>query len=530
MPDRVGQQLGNYRLTRLLGLGGYADVYLGVHIHLETQVAIKVLRTELESKYIERFRSEARTLANLNHSRIVRLLDFGIENNLPYLIMDYAPNGSLRQQYPPGTVLPLEKIVSIVKQIAEALQFAHNKKLIHRDIKPENMLLNENNEVVLGDFGIAILSRTSQTQKTQDVKGTVMYMAPEQLQGHPSRASDQYSLGIVIYEWLSGSAPFQGSFAEIMSQHLSVPPTPLSQRVPIFFPSVEQVVMKALEKEPSKRFGSVQEFAEALATAFEEASRLANAPRPLSRLPAPKSLVSMQENTPQNIKSVPQMSKEQCLDEGDFNYEAGRYRKAVAAYYRASILDPDDATIYNKRGNAYRSLKEYEQAIANYNHAIKIDPAFADAYCNRGKTYFDLEEYEKAIVDYDHALTLDPENANFHNNRGAAYYHLDEYEQAIADVDRALALNPKNAIFTLNRGYIYLNLDEYEQAIDDFDRAITLDPEYANAYRNRGLAYYYLKSYQQAAQDFDRALRLDPSITWFQAEREDAYRKLGWKL
>jgi eukaryotic-like serine/threonine-protein kinase len=165
--------------------GGFADVYLGHHIHLNTQAAIKILHTPLESKNIEQFRTEARTLAHLIHPRIVRLLDFGIVNAIPYLIMEYASNGSLRQQYPSGMIRPFEKIVSIVLEVAEALQYAHEKKIIHRDVKPENIFLREDNEAVLGDFGIAVLSRTSESQQTQDVKGTFTYMAPEQLQGHP---------------------------------------------------------------------------------------------------------------------------------------------------------------------------------------------------------------------------------------------------------------------------------------------------------------------------------------------------------
>jgi eukaryotic-like serine/threonine-protein kinase len=149
MADRVGQQFGNYRLLRLLGQGGFADVYLAEHIHLETQAAVKVLSMRLTNDNVEQFRAEARTVARLIHPHIVRVLDFGVEQGTPYLAMDYAPNGSLRQHYPKGTRLSLDTIVSHIKQVAEALQYAHEKKLIHRDIKPENMLLGENQEVLL---------------------------------------------------------------------------------------------------------------------------------------------------------------------------------------------------------------------------------------------------------------------------------------------------------------------------------------------------------------------------------------------
>src|SRR3989441_1690156 len=208
MADRVGQQLGNYRLVRLLGQGGFAEVYLGEHVYLETEAAIKVLQTQLAGEEIEQFRREARTIAHLIHPHIVRVLEFGVEGSMPFLVMDYAPNGTLRQRHPKGAALALPLIVAYVKQVADALQYAHDEKLIHRDIKPENMLLGRRNEILLSDFGIAIVAQSSRYQGTQDMAGTIAYMAPEQIQAHPRPASDQYSLAIVVYEWLTGERPF----------------------------------------------------------------------------------------------------------------------------------------------------------------------------------------------------------------------------------------------------------------------------------------------------------------------------------
>src|SRR2546425_3723364 len=268
MADRVGQQLGNYRLVQLLGQGGFAEVYLGVHIHLGTQAAIKVLYTLLARDDIEQFRTEARTIARLVHPHIVRVLDFGVEGTTPFLVMDYAPNGTLRQRHPKKVPLSLTTVVSYVKQVADALQYAHNEKLIHRDVKPENMLLGRHNEILLSDFGIALVAQSSRYQQTQDMAGTIAYMAPEQIQAHPRPASDQYSLGIVVYEWLSGDRPFHGSFTEIAVKHSLVPPPSLRERVPTLPPAVEQVVMIALAKEPRQRFANIQAFA----TALEQAS------------------------------------------------------------------------------------------------------------------------------------------------------------------------------------------------------------------------------------------------------------------
>ena len=267
MADRIGQQLGKYRLIRLLGTGGFAEVYLGEHLRLGTQVAIKVLHTSLDEDGTEGFLREAQMVAHLRHPHIVRVFDFDVEDRTPFLVMDYLPNGNVRGLYPKGTPLPMPSIIFYVNQVASALQYAHEAKLIHRDVKPENMLLDQDQTLALSDFGIAIMSQSSRYHNPQEVAGTAAYMAPEQFQGQPRRASDQYALGIVVYEWLSGDRPFHGSFTEIASQHLFVPPPSLHEKVPTISPDVEQVVFTALEKEPQKRFASIQAFATALAQA-----------------------------------------------------------------------------------------------------------------------------------------------------------------------------------------------------------------------------------------------------------------------
>ena len=290
MADRVGQQLGNYRLVRILGQGGFADVYLGEHIHLSTQAAIKVLRTQLAGDDLAHFRAEARTIAHLVHPNIIQVLDFGVEGSVPFLVMAYAPNGTLRQRHRRGIPLPTATIVGYVKQVASALQYAHNQRLIHRDIKPENMLLGRDNEVLLSDFGIALvtpsaraqslLDKSMPNQHTWDPAGTVTYMAPEQIQGRSLPASDQYALAVVVYEWFTGLAPFNGAYMEIAMQHMSAPPPRLRDRVPTISLDVERVVLTALAKDPQQRFVSVQAFATALEQSCQPELSTIMAPMP----------------------------------------------------------------------------------------------------------------------------------------------------------------------------------------------------------------------------------------------------------
>ena len=286
MDDRIGQQLGNYRLIRLLGEGGFAKVYLGEHIHLGTQAAIKVLHTQLGSEDASAFGTEAKTIAHLIHPNIVRVLEFGIEGKTPFLVMDYAPNGTLRQHHAKGSILSAATILPYVKQTAAALQYAHDQKLIHRDIKPENMLLGRNKEVLLSDFGIALVAQSSRHQNTQDVVGTVSYMSPEQIQGKPRPASDQYSLAVVVYEWLSGDRPFHGSFTELCTQHMFATPAPIRQKLPLVSPYVDEVLQTALAKDPHQRFSSVQAFADAFEQAIQP-GKVPNISATLKRPPPP---------------------------------------------------------------------------------------------------------------------------------------------------------------------------------------------------------------------------------------------------
>jgi serine/threonine protein kinase len=270
MAYKAGQKLGNYQLERFLGQGGFAEVYLGKHRYLNTQAAIKVLLRQSNNEALEKFLQEARMIASLKHPHIVRILDFGIEEQHPFLIMAYAPHGTLRQRYRQGKILSPATIAPHVRQVVDALHYAHERKIIHRDVKPENMLLDDDNIVLLSDFGLAMRERsTYRSIHSTDSAGTTVYMAPEQLRGKPCAASDQYALGIVMYEWLCGCLPFDGPDISVVVQHLHEAPAPLREHVPTLPIEIERVVLKALEKNPQQRFATVQELAEA----FEEACK-----------------------------------------------------------------------------------------------------------------------------------------------------------------------------------------------------------------------------------------------------------------
>jgi len=292
MADRVGERFGDYRLVRFLGRGGFGEVYLGEHIQDKSLAAVKVLKTDLKDKAdltelvnkLKEFINEASSF-NLKHPNIVQLLAFGLgKGDTPFLAFEYAPNGSILTRHPRGISLPLATIVTYIKSIAAALQYAHDHRRIHRDVKPENILLGANNEVLLSDFGIATFAHGPESWEEQRGSGTLAYMAPEQIQRKAQPASDQYALGIMVYEWLSGRPPFVSDGVsprdmqqmQVMYQHLEIPPPPLCKQVAAISPDVEQVVLTALGKDPKARFANIQAFASAL----EQTSQVTTHPIP----------------------------------------------------------------------------------------------------------------------------------------------------------------------------------------------------------------------------------------------------------
>lgn len=417
MANLVGQRLGNYTILTLLGSGGFADVYLARHIHLETLAAIKVLRSRLGVTDADTFRREARTLAQLQHPHIIRVLDFDIADQVPYLVMEYAAEGSLRQQYPRGTELSPAMVSQYIAQIADALQHAHDHGVIHRDIKPENIFLNRRYELLLGDFGLSIhsTSYTTLNQHSQQVGGTIAYMAPEQLHGQARRASDQYALGIIAFEWLTGQLPFRGTFTEILTQHLSAPPPPLPQFLRWVAPELEQVINRALAKEPTQRFPTVRAFADALAQALQKT---------------------------QPAQSNPVKTSEELLHESNALYQAGRYQETIDLLSRLLQRWPDNVDAYLKRGLAYIALHDFQHAIIDCNHALILAPRNAIAYNNRGRAYFFLGDYLHAITDHTRAIELSPTLAVAYAGRAHAYEQLGKESQAFHDYQQALHYDP----------------------------------------------------------------------------------------
>lgn len=269
----MDQYLGPYVLRHLLGRSESSEVFLGEHRSQRSPVAIKRLHGHLTGEEGQEFLAHTSDLARLQHPRIVAIRDFGIEEGTAYLVMDYISQGTLRERHPRNIPVSLALLPGYLQHITEALAYLHDLGLVHRDIKPQNLLIDDEGTILLNDFGTATASFTFQPDQKplQDFEGTVLYAAPEQLQGCPCRASDQYALAIMLYEWICGKAPFYGTFHEVVHQHLFIPPAPIHDRAAHCPANIGQVIMRALEKKPQRRFPDIKTFTDEFTWAYKVA-------------------------------------------------------------------------------------------------------------------------------------------------------------------------------------------------------------------------------------------------------------------
>ncbi|TMD39889.1 MAG: serine/threonine protein kinase [Chloroflexi bacterium] len=293
-----GLDIGRYHLLRLIGSGGMGEVYLAEDTRIKRQVAIKVIRGEAISSVnthatpnaARLFEREAKAIARLNHSHILPLFDYGEESvngiSLTFMVMPYCPAGSLdgwlrqKGEARETHALSLQEAAYLLNQAADALQYAHDQQLVHQDVKPSNFLIRSTREaglpdLLLTDFGIAKLI-TANSSSSQSVRGTPSYMAPEQWEGNPVIASDQYALGIMAYQLVTGRLPYQGGPGQIMYQHFTSEPQPPSAHMPFLSMEVDAVILQALAKKPEDRFDSITAFAQAFQQAAQDSNETIN--------------------------------------------------------------------------------------------------------------------------------------------------------------------------------------------------------------------------------------------------------------
>lgn len=470
----IGKQLGSYRLYAEIDSGFYGSVYKGKHLIFEDEpiVAIKVLYAQLVSpEERDQFIREARLLKKLKHPFILPILDASIQDGVAYVVTEYASRGSLRDRIKQqlNRPFPLEEALTLLSQVGQALYYAHQQYIVHRDLKPANILFNGRGEALLADFGIAaVLGKAGTRQLGQ--YGTPAYMAPEQFEGYVSTKSDQYALGCIAYELVTGRKPFNVEdvlMEAIWYQHAKVDPTPptqLNPRLPLY---IEQAILKAMAKERTNRHADVSAFLAAI-----------------------------------------QKPVQHWLTEGNALADRERYEEALAAYEQAIYLNPNLASAYNSKGSVLNKLKRYEEALVASELAISLDPNDEAAYHTKSIALYSLKRYEEALAACEYTIRLNPHDANAYHNKGIVLNRLKRYEEALSAYERAIRLDPDLAIAYNNKGNTLYSLKRYEEALTAYERAIRLDPRYANAYHSKGITLAKLGRSKEAERAYAKARQL----------------------
>ncbi|MBQ6404549.1 MAG: Stk1 family PASTA domain-containing Ser/Thr kinase [Bacilli bacterium] len=270
-----GQKINDrYEVIRSIGEGGMANVYLGYDTILDRNVAIKVLRGDLanDEKFVRRFQREALSASSLAHPNIVEMYDVGEDDGTYYIVMEYVDGKTLKQLLKKRGSLTLSEAIDIMSQLTDGMAHAHDSYIIHRDLKPQNIMIKDDGQIKITDFGIAMALNSTQLTQTNSVMGSVHYLPPEQASGKGCTIkSDIYSMGIIFYELLSGSLPFRGDNAvEIALKHMREPLPSLREENPSIPQSIENIIRKATAKNPKNRYDSARSMHEDLLTALND--------------------------------------------------------------------------------------------------------------------------------------------------------------------------------------------------------------------------------------------------------------------
>ncbi|WP_052889005.1 protein kinase domain-containing protein [Thermogemmatispora carboxidivorans] len=549
----TGKQLGNYRIGEHLASGSFGEVYLAEHLLLPRRAAIKFLSSAhgVSAKEQQAFLQEARLLEALRHPHILPLYDAGLAQDFPpYLIAAYAAGGSLRErlrQQPSG--LPVEAALQILEQVGQALEHAHSqaKPVIHRDLKPENILFDAVGNALLADFGIAVILDVAATQRLS-IAGTLPYMAPEQFEGRALPASDQYALGCLAYELLTGRQPLAGARGSWFSwalQHREQLPLPLSHfrsELPLY---IELAVLKALMKEPGQRHTSVGAFLQALRTAppdpahyedlkacwLQRAHEEAVGGQAETAWLRYQLLERLDPGDPQlryesrMLKPAPQQGvpaaassslRSQVAPVPPLDSPVGSAGSAVAAPGPSQEEEPKQvqarlqAQALKERGDQLARQGQYAEALQSYLQATAHDPQLPLDWRGLGDSCWQRAHVQEALLAYEQALRQNPRDSSAQSGRAAALQRLGRMAEALRAYELALEVDPGNVAAHYGRGLLLLAREQYGKALAAFERAIQLQPGFAAAHAARGDALYQLRDYRGALTAYEDALRCDP--------------------
>ncbi|MBN1919617.1 MAG: protein kinase [Anaerolineae bacterium] len=543
----IGTTMGQYQILDELGRGGMAIVYKAWQPSLRRYVALKVLLPYLgnDPEFIQRFQQEGIVAANLSHPHIVTIYEVGQHEGHIFIAMEYVEGTSLEQLVLDQGALPLERAVGILRQVAEALDYAHKRRFLHRDIKPANILLAEDDRVVITDFGIAKAlegsGATARLTSTGTVLGTPAYMSPEQIQGLAvDHRSDLYALGIVAYEMLSGQVPFDGTTTALLYAQVNNPPPAITRFTPGLPQHVEWTIARMLAKQSSERFVSAGEFVAALAGAAGAAVPApaygisatppmpAPAPRGGTAVMPPGTQLPQYNGLP---ASAPTASS-QPYGTVPANMPAGGppapygYPPTQAAAPSPAYGYPPAASGWAEPVPAKKKRAVWPWLVGGGILLVLVAVAAVFGYfflqrmtvarlVEEGEAALAAQDYAAAQVAFEAALEKDAENAAAYRGLGWAQYESGQYEAAGASFGNAVQLEPESVDGYKGQSISYYAVKDYENAYTASQQWVAREPNNLEAHNQLGLAAYQSRRHTEARDAFLRSLELGESETAF---------------
>jgi serine/threonine protein kinase len=544
-----GTEIGKYRITERIGRGGMAEVYLGVHTHLDRQVAIKVLHGHLleSGDFLARFKREAKAVANLRHPNIVQVHDFDIQDDIIFMVMEYIDGTDLQTKLneleKKGDHLSIKQIGSIIKDIAAALDYAHSKDMLHRDVKPSNILLDKNNKAFLADFGIARLLSEQKFTATGTFLGTPAYMSPEQgMGGEVSRESDIYSLGVVAFELITGQVPYDAQTPIAIVQKQITDPIPdITKLVDDVPNTTQEVIETALAKAPESRFPSAEALVVALRGALQaledsEASlTVAAAPAEEGEEALFKPTVAMSDvaGSEEYEKATVQMEEEGASEtiaepapvtesppevDIDVKRESVEKKPSFFSSTRNRILVGVGGIVViaavvigtQSLGGAPPSADSTQVIEPTSQTEPRPDEMSGEEHFEEAHSLMNQGRWSNAIEALDSAIEAGFENADVYGLRAYAKLNRGNAIPALDDFTLAIELNENIFEYWRDRGYTKYELGDLVGALDDLIRALEINTVDPIGYRYRARVFSGLGGVVEAIDDALQALILDP--------------------